>query len=146
MRKILLAIFTYVCLVACTDMGGRQLDIKYVNQSGVDVYIKGWIWFSIDTLIRSERDFQCIENGKTYVDHTCSGCFQAVGGYLDCDTILIRFGCEREIMYSDNDTVTPTRLDSYEFIPKSSFKGVDTYIFTFTPEMYDAATPINPQE
>ena len=38
---------------------------------------------------------------------------------------------------------TPTKMENYEFIPKSSFKSVDTYVFTFTPEMYDAATPIN---
>ena len=144
MKKLLLALFTSVCLAACNDTGGEPLDIKYVNQSGMDVYIKGWSWHR-DTLIRYESDLRCIKNGKTYVFHTCTDCYgERENGYLYSDTVLIRFSSERELIYGYNDAGTPTKMENYEFIPKSSFKSVDTYVFTFTPEMYEAATPIVP--
>lgn len=135
MKKLGLIIFVIIFAVSCWG-GGDPYDIKYVNQSGANVFIKGWA----RVLNSEETPFLCIENGKTFVTHTCEGCH--INGYLDFDTVLIRFGNEREKMFTYEDAVSPTKPDSYEFIPKSSFKGVDTYVFTFTREMYDAATPI----
>ena len=147
MKKLLLIILVLVTFTACLG-GGDPYDIKYVNQTGVDIYIKGWRWWRMhDTatdeveLDRSETTLRCIENGKTYVFSTCPGC-DCERGYLDLDTVLIRFGSEREIIYGYKDADTPAKMENYDFIPKSRFKGVDTYVFTFTREMYDAATPI----
>ena len=148
MKKLFLILLVLVTFTACLG-GGDAYDIKYVNQTGVDIYIKGWRWWRMhDTatdeveLDRAETTLRCIENGKTYVFSTCPGC-DCERGYLDLDTVLIRFGSEREIIYGYNEAGTPAKMENYDFIPKSRFKGVDAYVFTFTREMYDAATPID---
>ena len=120
--------------------------IKYVNESGVDIRIKGLVEGDSDEVLTIQ-----IPDGKSYSFEPFNEFAGALEvkqrGLLGCDTAYIYYGEERMMMYS-NKTESLRQADNP--ISGLGYKSVcikknKLYAeeFTFTRAMYDAATPID---
>ena len=127
-----------------TDTESNQ--IKYVNESGVDIRIKGLVAGSSDDVLTVQ-----ISDGESYSFKP----YNEFAGALDvkerglwgCDTAYIYYGEERMMMYTNkieslHQADNPISGLGYKIVCIKKNK-LYAEVFTFTREMYDAATPIN---
>ena len=141
-----------ICIIAliasCYRTDTESCQLKYVNESGVDIRIKGLIAGDSDDIFAIQ-----IPNGKTYTLSPFN-CFAGAelieqAGLTFCDTVYIYYGEERMMMFTNDreseifsHPSNPISGINYEYICIKKNKLYEQ-VFTFTREMYDAATPID---
>ena len=141
-----------ICIIAliasCYRTDTESCQLKYVNESGVDIRIKGLIAGDSDDIFAIQ-----IPNGKTYTLSPFN-CFAGAelieqAGLAFCDTAYIYYGEERMMMFTNDreseifsHPSNPMSGINYEYICIKKNKLYEQ-VFTFTREMYDAATPID---
>ena len=144
-RLFLICIIALIASCSRTDMDSNQ--IKYINNSGVEIRIKG-LSMGNDDIFTAQ-----IPNGETYTLKPYNG-FAGMsgikdGGLMFCDTAYIYYGEERMMMFTNDresemfsHPSNPISGINYECICIKKNKLYEQ-VFTFTREMYDAATPID---
>lgn len=148
-KKAAVMVVCVCALSACNvDGAGAYHTTKYNNNSGVDIDIEAYFAGSDqpvrmnilkDTYLLGSR-FEMLYGG----DDPCVG----KDLWYQCDSAFVFYNSQKVQRYTTKISVkavpNPLSIRFYKTKPISGKESEYWLYFDFTPEMYDAATPINP--